>query len=177
MTSTEAGVLLATLKAAFPRQPMSKATARVYLRFLEDLDYAAARAAVGDLIAGATFFPAIAEVRQAVWRRSEGAIEPEEAWALVQGALRRTEIAEVLPGGQYRYAKPDLAPAVMAAVDVIGWQRLCVTDNLVADRAHFMRIFGVVVRRRYEDWSAAAIEALTEGDELPRLVAGEGGGQ
>ena len=177
MTSAEAGVLLATLKAAFPRQPMGKATARVYLRFLGDLDYEPARVAVADLIGGLRFFPSIAELRQAVWRRSEGAIEPEEAWALVQSALRRTEIAEVLPGGHYRYADPDLPPAVMDAARVIGWQRLCVTDNLVADRAHFMRIFEVVARRRYEGWSAGHAPWLPPGEETPRIAEGAGSGE
>lgn len=160
MTPVEGGILIAMLKAAFPRTPMAEETAMVYLQLLADLPYSETRAAVAELIATSTWMPTIAEIRRAVWRRTEYLPEPEEAWAMVQEAIRGAKF-DVMPGGVYVYHWPKHLPEpVQTAVRALGWRALVESDNLVADRAHFLRIYESVCRRRFESWTSEGIAAV-----------------
>lgn len=80
MTIDDAMHLIEMLAAAFPKQRLDERNIAVYARMIEDFDRVEAEAAILHLMATATFFPAIAEVRAAI---AEGrTILPiwEDAW-------------------------------------------------------------------------------------------------
>lgn len=81
MKESEALALVATLRAAFPRQQMDDATLRVYALDLADLDAATASEAVRTLRRTSRFFPTIAEIREGAATLQLGAPEPMAAWA------------------------------------------------------------------------------------------------
>jgi hypothetical protein len=78
---------------------------------------------------------------------------PEEAWGLVFGQIESR--------GYYQ-GPTDLPPAIRRAVDAIGWQRLCTTENLEADRAHFFRVYSAFREKAVQ----TEIEALTGSESL-----------
>lgn len=83
MREHEAIELIEMLVAAFPKQKIEPRNVAVYARMIEDFDRPEAEAALLHLIATATFFPAVAELRTAI---AEGrAMLPawEEAWEKV----------------------------------------------------------------------------------------------
>jgi hypothetical protein len=89
MTASEARALVAQLKAAFPRQEVTKETLAVYARMLADLDVDAAQHAVLGIMAESTFFPAIAEIRERVARNACTLPSVEAALAELDRAVRR----------------------------------------------------------------------------------------
>ena len=56
MTATQAGELVALVRAAFPRERVEQETYKLYARFLLDLEYQP-RAAVTRLLCRSRFFP------------------------------------------------------------------------------------------------------------------------
>lgn len=61
-----------------------------------------------------------------------------EAWGLVN--------KEISAKGSY--GKPEFdSPLVSQSVEVIGWRNLCLSDNDVADRAHFFQIYNSLLEK------------------------------
>ncbi len=147
MTRKEVAGLVAALTAAFPRAEIGENTVRVYIDMLADLDFDEAQAAVKKLMATSTFFPSIAEIRQAVADlRTRHLPEPEEAWEEVMRELRRV-------GGYLDIYGPlqFSCEEVRRAVKAIGWQTLCMSESIGVERAHFLRIYDTFRRRTKED--------------------------
>jgi hypothetical protein len=69
MTDERLSKCVAALVAAYPRTQVSPETLSVYLRQLRDLPIEEVEQAVGELLNGSEFFPAIAEIRVAVFER------------------------------------------------------------------------------------------------------------
>ena len=68
--------------------------------------------------------------------------EPLEAWGIVLKEIQRV--------GFYR--SPTFTdPVIAKAVDCIGWQTLCSSDNQVADRAHFGKVYEGLWRQAEND--------------------------
>lgn len=84
VTPSEATALLATLKAAYPRQPIEQATIVVYAADLADLDADRALQAVTNLRRTSRWFPTIAEIREEYAELTLGAPAPELAWELAR---------------------------------------------------------------------------------------------
>lgn len=147
MTKGEALKLVTYIVAAYPRPEVAPETIEVYVANLVDLPYDDTKAAVGILLRQAKFLPAIAEIRSAYTDhvlRKVGLLTAGEAWEVVQWAFWKV--------GQYR-PFPDTTkggPLLKRAVTAIGWQNLCNSENLVADRAHFFRVYEALVGRERE---------------------------
>ena len=58
-------------------------------------------------------------------------------------------------------------PLIQKAVDIMGWKELCLSENQVADRAHFMKIYDKLVERKCEEWAV-----LTYIKENLKLIGG-----
>ena len=155
MNKGEAMKLLATLRAAWPRQEVGQDTAAVYAAMLADLPLEEAKAAVQLLVQTSRFFPTIAEIREKVAEARCGDLTaPELAWGEVQEAIGRV--------GSYH--RPLFAnPAIQRAVDAIGWRAICLDENLSATRARFLDA--------YKAARAQAIEAVATGRALPSPYA------
>ncbi len=144
---TEIDQVLAILVAAYPYMQKDNgvnmvATLTVYHRTLADIDAPALLAAALDHISRSEFFPTVSKLREAAYR----AVEPdrptaEEAWGEVRAAFLR-----------YGHARaPEFSHCLIAqAVKLIGWNDLCLSENQIADRAHFLRIYESVEQRHKE---------------------------
>jgi hypothetical protein len=156
---------VALLVATYPVPAWSDETADAYCTFLADLEPDAVQAAVVAWIQAHDQRPSVAALRAAVRRQLEGAevipleLEPEDAWGYVVKCFSRV--------GRYR----DFAgrPLVMRAVEIIGWETLCDSDNPEADRAHFLRVYAALLTRTREQRHTAAGLRL-EGDEQRLLT-------
>jgi hypothetical protein len=139
----EAFELVALLRAAYPDQMFPEESAKLYARFLRDFPIEPARRAVEALIANGKFrgIPRIADVRRAVIETAEPFPSPEEAWIEVHRMIARV-------GG---HGTPSWSsPVVGSAVAAFGWIDLCQSENVVADRAHFFRIYEACRDREVE---------------------------
>ncbi len=165
MKHIEVSELMTMLFAGFPQGKPQPETVQVYERMLIDLDYAALKRAVANLLATSRFLPAIAEIRD---EATKGAAEPLalEAWGLVVEASRKRSgrvvdrFGVVIDAGH----PPSLGPRIDACVRGLGgWSYLLTSDNDVSDRARFCEIYdgltsrGVVERQTGE---AAVIPLL-----------------
>jgi hypothetical protein len=137
MTQAEAARLVAVLMAAYPTNKASAQTSAVYERMLADLDYPAANAAVERLLASAKWMPTVAEIRETALALAVGEQKPGgQAWGTVlkavgeQGSYRR-------PGTDFVFADATTA----RCVDLMGWDRLCLSENEIADRARFIELY------------------------------------
>lgn len=114
---------------------------------LKDIPYDIAQIGLRKLLAEEEFYPNIAKIRKAC--ASVTAVPPTdstEAWGLVQKAIRRfgytraDEAVESLPS--------DVRLAVRR---MGGFQTLCESENVEADRAHFYRCIDQITVREQKD--------------------------
>ena len=174
MKPSETAALVSRLKASYPRQPISEDTIRAYCEALADLDADRAALAVACHIRTSPYFPAISEICQACAEESCAAPTAAEAWDEVTRAVSRV--------GQYRL--PTWShPVICKCVDGIGgWIALCQSENAVADRSQFMRLYADErpravkaenVRPMLEAQQARALKSQSVGDVLKMLPGGK----
>ena len=125
------------LRAVYFKAAISDDTWLAYFRALADIPDEALIQAVSEHIAHNDEFPTIAGLRRLALAGQHPA--PGDAWGEV--------VRQMQAVGRYR--TPAFShPLITQAVDQVGgWQALCKSDNLVADRAHFLRIYEELVRR------------------------------
>lgn len=170
MTDEEAAKLLAVMVTAWPDglrfldEKQQVATRALYRKFLRDLEYGAADAAVCRLIAtwrptSAQRWPSVAELRAAVVTAQHGRTPTGgEAW----GAARRLR-----GGDEVAFAQLDLA--LRATLVELGWivwdtvftggtsvrrWRVAIgvsVDDVVADRARFIELYDQLASRATSD--------------------------
>ena len=124
--------VLAVISAAYPNFDLKPETVKVYLRLLADLPDELLEEASLVHIAQSTYFPTVADLRAAVFELIEHQNPfpaDLEAWSEVEDQIRRVGYT-----GQPVFHRPLTAQLVNA----MGWQNLCRSENLVADRAHFL---------------------------------------
>lgn len=143
--SNEADIakLIGVMAAGFPNTQVTDATVEVYVTMLKDVPLDLLTIAVQQCMAESEFLPTVAKVREkALTLSAPVAPEPLEAWGIVQKEIQRT--------GFYRLPKFD-DPIIAKAVDCIGWQTLCSSENPIADRAHFSKIYEGLLRQAEND--------------------------
>lgn len=137
MTQAEAAKLVAVLMASFPSNKATTTTSQVYERMLSDLDYPAANAAVERLIATARFMPTIGEIRETALALAVGEQKPGgEAWGSVIKAIARWGYMRT-PGVEFTFDDAT----TRRCVEIMGWGKLCSSENEVADRARFTELY------------------------------------
>jgi hypothetical protein len=124
---------------------LSSSAVEVYVRLLADIPGEVMERAALEHIGHSKYFPAIAELRTAAFDILE-AITPlpsdYEAWGEVQAEIRR--VGHVQP--------PEFSHELIAqAVDLLGWRYLCLSENPVADRAHFVQAYQALREGRRRD--------------------------
>jgi hypothetical protein len=142
-TVSKALVLLAT---AYPRYEMTKDTGRVYAELLSDIPDDLLIAAAKHHATISKWFPSVAELRAAAFSiqaKVKGVPSAEEAWGEVMHQIRNIG----------SWGEPQFStPLIGTAVDGLGgWMIVCTSTNTVADRAHFLRIYGNLLKRQQED--------------------------
>jgi hypothetical protein len=173
LVATEIEILsvLKILGDVYPTHRLSSAAIEVYVRLLADIPGMLLEQAALDHISRSTFFPAIAELRSAAFNIIE-AVDPIpsgfEAWAEVQSEIRRVGHC-----GNPQFANPITAQVV----ELFGWRYLCLSENPVADRAHFVQAYHDLATHRRDAAHRLTIvtqfiTGLQAGDH-PQLAGGE----
>lgn len=172
MTKRDAQEITAMLAAYYTNWKPQAETLELYETLLVPLDADLAKQTVMHFMRTSTaeFVPKVATIaRLAAQLDMEAAgtpfISAEEAWVQVEQAIRRD--------GFYRSPQVN-HERIQKAIDAIGWQNLCTSENLVADRAHFFRIFEAIQERSMGD----RIEQLLTVAGLPKkAIEGEAMGR
>lgn len=115
---------------------------------LGDLDFDAGLAALSVYASEEHAFPPPVGIlrRNAARMAMPGGTAPtvDEAWAEVLAEISRVGLGSEYPGGR----TPTFAhPATETVVYALGWRQLCESDNQVADRAHFAKMYSERVER------------------------------
>jgi hypothetical protein len=163
----EVAEVMAFLSAVHPGFEMTTDTIRAYHVLLCDIEPGLLMAAAIHLSASSKWFPKASELREASLDMALGEDGPpnaEEAWAEVVGEVRRIG----------SYGTPDFShESVGLAVEGIGgWGTLCRSDNIVADRAHYMKVYAGLCKASRE--RTLRHPALTGLVERMRLDGGNG---
>lgn len=126
------------LVAAFPYAQIPKATVRVYEKALADVPIGILETVVAQCIADCKFFPTVAEIRERVSLLATPArLSGPEAWDVVVAALK---------SGRYYFSDPKFEdPAIQVCVDALDWGTLRASENPMADRAHFLKMYESVI--------------------------------
>lgn len=143
--------LVSMLAAAYPTPGWEKPTLRLYAQLLADVDAALLEPVVRDWIVSKADRPTISDLRRACVERQAAAGKqklpaPDEAWGQVLRAITRI--------GHTGDPDPMLHPLVAVAVNRLGWRELCMSENQMADRAHFLRLYEGYLERTLRDSAA-----------------------
>jgi hypothetical protein len=140
-TNQEIEKALRVLSAAYPRFELPEATISIYQRLLSDLDFDLLKAATLQCASMCTFFPTVAEIRNAaveVITMSEGIPSASEAWG---------EIVRMM-GTVGRGKYPQFShPFIEQVVDDFGWSCLCLSENAISDRARVIDAYEKIVKK------------------------------
>ncbi len=141
MNRVEISKAIGLAQGYWPNLHVSKMTPEAWERLLGDLEFEAVCVALDRLaIEAPDFPPGPGVILKMATGLAVGEAEPDvdAAWSEVAAAIRRVG----------SYGSPEFThPAITAAVEALGWTNLCMSENPVADRAHFLKIYDVTVRR------------------------------
>jgi hypothetical protein len=177
----------------FPSAPeLGEANFVMYHRILGDLDAATIDAAALQFAATHIFFPSAGELREAAMALVEQAKElpsVEEAWAEVSKSFggHRIPPNPAFEGKRIRihngrdYIEPEWSDPIIGKVilSLGGWRMLCLSDNYVADRAHFYKAYKALIDRERESTRMLPavkriVEKLTSERKWITLMDGKG---
>jgi len=168
MTPDQATALLGVLLSYWPKADPPPETLALYRVHLLDFPFPRGIQAITALACMSRFWPTVAELREALVEAGNPDPLPDadQAWAEVAAAVRNGI-----------YGRPVFShPAVHDTVKAMGGIReLALSGNLMADRAHFLRLYDTCKRRAERakvlpgGEVGKALEALAE-----RLAAPDG---
>lgn len=130
----------------WPEKDKEEMTVFLWSKMLSDVDFEVAQAAVEKYLAESSFPPTIADIRQ---RIADLTVFPEktsiEAWGDVKEAIRKY--------GSYREADAmkSLMGVTRKVVESIGFRTLCLSENEMADRAHFLKVYDTLAKREHQE--------------------------
>lgn len=144
MTRQEFGVLIKALKAIYTQESFmkDKYAMEIWFKMLEDMDYNVCSSAIQVYIMNNRFPPTPNDIRGIAMDITSDEEDWGKAWELAMSAVRRYGFY------QQREALESLPPLTRATVERIGFGTLCDSDNPVADRAHFQRIYQDLAKRK-----------------------------
>jgi len=137
--------LIGGMAACYPNTQVSRETIKGYVSMLKDIPLDVLIVCVEQAIADCEFFPTIKVLRERMFNlTSHLSLHPSaaEAWGTVLTEIGRT--------GSYR--QPHFEnPFIDKVIQIMGWRELCLSDNQVADRAHFMKNYDCLMNRAVQD--------------------------
>jgi hypothetical protein len=121
------------------------------------------KAAVIKVCRSSEFFPSVAQIVAAAREFSQ---EPEptaeEAWGEVTAEIQRAG---------HNLPTKFSTPTVRRAVDAIGWHNLCMSENIMADRVHFLKIYeSMRGRSAARQENEAVLQIAGAGDFVKQLT-------
>jgi hypothetical protein len=160
-TEIERLKLVGVLAASYPNTQISDATIKAYAHFLKDVPLPLLQAAIAQCADECTFFPVVAEIKKRVRAIAEPARDTSaDAWLEVTRQIKVHGF----------YGQPKFDDVVTArVVEAMDWQTLCSSENVVADRIHFMKMYDAMNTRETEDAKNEPIRKLLRGDSNAAL--------
>lgn len=136
--------ILRQLFAAYPSSMATDGTIAQYLRLLQRIPPAELQTIVDVCVSTHKFLPTIAELfdRWHLMHRDPNIQSAIDAWGCVVAAIA---------GHGYQTTPKFKNPLVTRIVHSMGWQNLCISENQMADRAHFLRAYDDLLARMEED--------------------------
>ena len=131
---------------------------------LADLDPVVAKAAVIKVCRESDFFPSVARIVAAARELDPGAEKLPTAAEAWEEAMRL-----VRDFGPYRCPVYS-CEAVRRAVRAIGWRQLCMSENIEADRAHFLKLYESMSSRQVETREIEQVIKLAGVGELLKAL-------
>lgn len=155
MTEQEFSYFTAALKTYYPREGLfpNKQSMELWYKQLQDLDFKVAETALNKWVATNKWSPSIADIRQQAAEVANGELPDwSEGWKNLLSCISKY--------GMYRPAEAmeSLDPITRRCVERLGYNYICMSDNITADRANF--------RMMYE----AEAEREKHRQQLPELV-------
>ena len=172
MTKTETIRLFALIAAAYPRDKAfaeaSPTMIDMWAKLLADIPLQVVEQALAAHVSTSPFPPAIAEIRG--WACGGGPGDTaQEAWGKVMLAIRRHGIYE--PKQARELMGADVWQVLLQVFPT--WERICVSENVEADRAHFFKAWEARERReKLRTQLPQNVQAALPGDR--RLLGGQG---
>jgi hypothetical protein len=151
MTKAETVKLFAVIAASYPRDTAFAAAdaqmVGVWAKMLAGVPYELAENAITAHVTTSQFPPSIAEIRQWAAKAIIGQVmSADDAWGIVLKAIRKYGTYE--PREARELCGPEIWKAVLRLYPT--WDQLCMSENGVADRAHFMRMWDSRTKREAE---------------------------
>lgn len=139
MTHRETSVLLGIIQVAYPKFYSNEFdvdnAVNVWQEMLQDIGLDLAKAAVHIHISTSPFPPTISDIRKHAISAVHKSISADEAWGQVKRAISKY--------GSYREedALNSMNESVAKLVRRFGFKDLCMSENIMADRAHFLKLW------------------------------------
>jgi hypothetical protein len=148
MNKQEFALFTMALKTYYPRETLlpNNQAMELWFRELCDIPYAVAEMALRKWVATNKWSPSIADIREMTSNIVNGEqMTWGEAWEKALNAVRRH--------GSYgqREALASLDPLTRRCVENIGYMDICMSENIMVERAHFQKIFEIYAQRQQMD--------------------------
>ena len=134
------------IKSVYPNFGVkSQEQAEFWYTMLSDLSYEELSIAVQKHISLNKWPPTVADIREQSMTTKEELLTGSDAWGEVQRVIRRY--------GSYREkeALESLDPVVRKTVEGIGFKHLCLSESMMVDRAHFLKLYENNLERKKND--------------------------
>ena len=118
----------------------------MWFALMGDLSYEVCNVAIQKYMLTNKFPPTVAEIRELAANVVNGdPLTWGESWERALNAVRRF--------GSYNQAAAldSLDPLTRKCVDSIGYMQLCMSENIMVERAHFQKIFDIYQKREQTD--------------------------
>lgn len=159
------GVLSANYRN-FPEANKEQMTIELWNNMLEDVPYELGEVAIKKYISESVYPPTIADVRQRVADISKPRVTSSiEAWGNVTKVIRKY--------GSYNEAKAlaELDDLTRKTVEYFGYRDLCISENGMADRAHFLKTYETMAERvTKENLLSPKLTNYIESAQIKRLT-------
>ncbi len=150
-SSNSVSKIMGVMAHAYPRYELSPNSVKLYSQILADIPVDILEAAALQIMAESKFFPSIAEWREMAHKLMVGKLQIPSAYEAWEDAMKQVKRC----GDYYRYTsgrQPEYShPLVEKAVQIIGYHNLVESENIVADRAHFFKIYESLLSRAEEE--------------------------
>ncbi|MEY8321883.1 replicative helicase loader/inhibitor [Lachnospiraceae bacterium 46-61] len=151
MTREEVTQVLAVLKANYSgalkdiTRQEAEGKINLWITMFADTDKEMMNLAIRKIIATSKYFPTVAEVREVLAEiNSIRVIDSGEAWGEVISAIRN------YGWSREGEALENMSENTRNVVKRMGWMNLCKSENIVTDRAHFLKIYESEEKRQKE---------------------------
>ena len=147
LTKEQFAILVKAMKAVYSGDNFipDKAAFEIWFTLLQDIPYKNLNIAIKTYIATKTFPPTIADLRQICFNAVTDIKDYGQAWESVMKAIRFYGIYREIE------ALESLDELTRECIKRLGFKEICLSENVVADRANFRQIYEILEKRKRFD--------------------------